>query len=410
VESEKSVSAKPKNQSKKGNVLKTLGVTLAAGVIFLSGLGVGSGRIVLNKDQLFRKSIQKTDTTDLDYASVEQVYDILRKDYDGQLDTEKVLDGIKSGLASAAGDPYTEYLNKKEAQDFDSQLNGTFSGIGAELGKDTQNNIVVISPIAGFPAEKAGLKAQDIIVEVDGESIAGKTIGEAVGKIRGEKGTNVKLKLVRNKSQEVNLDITRDTITIPSVDSKILDGNIGYLKITRFGEDTVSLANKAAANFKAKGVKGVILDVRNDPGGLLDAAVGVSSIWLDSGKTVLQEKRDGKVIRSYNSKGGAILKGIKTVVLINEGSASASEIVAGALHDNGAATLIGVKSYGKGSVQQLESLGDGSVLKVTIARWFTPNGVNIDKEGIKPDTEIKLSEEDFKSQRDPQLETAKTSL
>jgi len=410
VEPQNPVEIKPKKRLHKNKALRTFGVTVAAGLIFISGLGIGSGRIILSKDQLFRTSVQQTDTDNLDYSSVEQVYDALRKDYDGQLDTEKILDGIKSGLATASGDPYTEYLNKKEAQEFDDQLSGTFSGIGAELGKDEQGNIIVISPIAGFPAEKAGLKAQDIIVEVDGESITGKTISEAVGKIRGEKGTTVKLRIVRNRSQELNLEITRDTITIASVESKVLDGNIGYIKITRYGDDTVQRAPAAASDLKSKNVVGIILDVRNNPGGLLDASVGVSGLWLDKGKTVLQEKRDGKVIRTYSAKGTPILKDIKTIVLINAGSASASEITAGALRDNGAATLIGVKSYGKGSVQQLERLGDGSVLKVTIARWFTPNGINIDKEGIKPDTEVKPTEEDTKAQRDPQLEAAKAAL
>lgn len=410
MEPENPVEIKPKKRIQKSNVIRTLGASFAAGVIFLSGVGIGNGTIVLSKDQLFRRSVQQNDTNNLDYTSVEKVYDTLRKGYDGQLDTQKLMDGIKAGLASATGDPYTEYLSKEEAKEFDDQLNGTFSGIGAELGKDAQGNIVVISPIAGFPAEKAGLKAQDIIVDVDGESVAGKSISEAVGKIRGEKGTKVKLKVVRNKAKEIDLEITRETITLPSVESKILDANIGYLKISRFGEDTVLLATKAANDFKKAGVKGVIVDVRNDPGGLLDASVGVSSLWLDSGKTVLEEKRDGKTVKTFNAKGIPVLKGIKTIVLINEGSASASEIVAGALRDNGAAKLIGVKSYGKGSVQQLERLGDGSVLKVTIARWFTPGGVNIDKEGIKPDTEVKRTEEDFQAQRDPQLDAAKTSF
>lgn len=391
-------------------IMRTGGIMLAAALIFLSGLGIGSGEIVLSKDQLFRKSVQETDADNLDYASVEKVYDLLRKDYDGQLDTEQLLDGIKSGLAQATGDPYTEYLNKKDATAFDEQLSGTFSGIGAELGKDAQGNIIVIAPIAGFPAEKAGLKAQDIIAEVDGESTAGKTISEAVGVIRGEKGTAVKLKIIRNRAEEIDLEIVRGTITIPSVESSIQDGNIGYIKISRFGDDTVGLVTTAANDFKAKGVKGIIVDVRNDPGGLLDASVGVASLWLDSGKTILQEKRDGKIIKTYTAKGLSPLKGIKTVVLINEGSASASEILAGALKDNGAATLVGVKSYGKGSVQQLERLGDGSVLKVTIARWFTPNGINIDKEGIKPDQEVELTDEDRTAGRDPQLDAAKATV
>ncbi len=401
---------KPKRKLRKHPAIKTLSLAIFAGVVFLTGVGIGNGRIVLSTNQLYRKSVQKDAAKSLDFSSVEKVYSTLRGDFDGQLDDEKILDGLKSGLVNAAGDPYTEYLSKKEAQDFDNQLSGTFSGIGAELGKDAQNNLIVISPISGFPAEKAGLKAQDIIIQVNGETTEGQSISEAVNRIRGEKGTVVKLKVVRNKAEQKDLEITRDTITIPSVESKILDGNIGYLKISRFGEDTVTLAAAAAKDFKAKNVKGIVLDVRGDPGGLLDAAVGVSSLWLPKGKVILQEKRDGTVVKTFNSTGTATVAGIKTVVLINEGSASASEILAGALKDNGAATLIGVKSYGKGSVQQLERFEDGSVLKVTIARWYTPNGINIDKEGIKPDTEVKRSDDDFKNQRDPQLDAATKSL
>ncbi len=402
--------SKVKKSIQKSNILKTLGYSLAASLIFLGGLGVGNGTIIVNRDQILRKSIQKNAPKNLDYSSVEKVYDTLKKDFDGQLDSEKLLDGMKAGLVSAAGDPYTEFLSKKAANDFNGQLNGTFSGIGAELGKDEQGNIVIIAPISGFPAEKAGLKPKDVLVEINGESAFGISITDAVGKIRGEKGSKVKLKIVRGGTQQVELDIVRDTITIPSVESKILDGNIGYIKISRYGEDTSGLATKAADDFKTKGVKGVILDVRSDPGGLLDSAVSVSSLWLSPGKTILEEKRDGLVTRTFKSQGTPPLEGIPTVVLIDEGSASASEITAGALHDNGAAKLFGVKSFGKGSVQQLEQLGDGSVLKVTIAKWFTPNGVNINKDGIKPDTEVKFDENQFKNGVDNQLESAKMSL
>ncbi len=376
----------------------------------MAGFGIGSGRIVLNSNQLFRKSVQKDLPSNLDYASVENLYDTLKRDFDGQLDTNKLLDGMKAGLASAAGDPYTEYMNKDAAKDFNNQLSGTFTGIGAELSKDDQGNIIVISPIAGFPAEKAGLKPKDIIAEVDGNPTSGLTIDDAVGKIRGDAGTHVKIKVIRDKSKSLDFDIVRETISLPSVTSKMLDGKIGYIKISRFGEDTVSLTTKAAQDLKAQGAKGMVLDMRGDPGGLLDAAVGVSSLWLDPGKTILQEKRDGLVVRTYRAQGDPILKGMPTVVLINEGSASASEITAGALKDNNVAKLLGVKSFGKGSVQQIEQLGDGSVLKVTIAKWYTPAGVNINKEGIKPDTEVKLSDDDAKAQRDPQLDAAQKSL
>ena len=386
--------------------MKELGVLFLASVIFLSGFGLGSGRIILSSDQLFRKSVQKDLPKDLDYSSVEEVYDTLVKDFDGELSNQKILDGLKAGLANSTGDPYTEYMTAEEAKDFDSQLNGTFVGIGAELSKDEQGNIIVVSPISGFPAEKAGLKPKDIIIEVNGESTTGISVNDAVKKIRGEENTVVKLKVVRDKAKEIDIDITRAKITIPSVTTKMLENNIGYIRIARFSEDTVPLTTAAANEFKAKNVKAIVLDVRSDPGGLLDAAVKVSSLWLPNGQMILQEKRDTLVVKNYKATGNPILKDIPTVVLVNEGSASASEIVAGALRDNKAATVMGVKSFGKGSVQQLEKFSDGSVLKVTIARWYTPAGVNINKEGIKPDTEVKLDEEKFKAGIDTQLQAA----
>ncbi len=392
---------------KKLNLLHLfIGIWLAIG-IFSLGFGVGNGRISFGPDSVFKKTEKENKSlpTNLDYSSVEQIYDSLKRNYDGDLKNEDLLDGLKEGLAHATGDPYTEYMNSKEAKEFNESLTGTFSGIGAELGKE-QNAVVIVAPIAGFPAEKVGLRPKDVIAEIDGKTAFDLTISEAVKRIRGTEGTKVKLKIIRDSKQELDFEITRAQITIPSVESEILPGNIGYLKISRFSEDTARLSREAAVKFKQANVAGVILDMRSNPGGLLDAAVDLSSLWLPSSKVVLQEKRDGVIIRTYNSKGSAILNGIQTVVLINEGSASASEITAGALKDNGAATLMGVKSYGKGSVQQLDKLPGGAVLKVTIARWFTPNGKNIDKEGISPDTEVKRTDDDFKNNRDPQKDAA----
>lgn len=389
---------------------RELGHAFLAGVIFLSGFGLGSGRIVLSTDQLFRKSVQKDLPNDLDYSSVEELYDALSRSYDGKLENQKLLDGLKAGLAEASGDPYTEYFTAEQAKEFDSQLNGTFIGIGAELNKDEEGNIEVISPISGFPAEKAGMKPKDIIVEVDGKSTQGMTTNDVVKLIRGEENTVVKIKVVRDRAKEIPFEITRVKITIPSVTSEIKEGNIGYLKISRYAEDTVDLATKAAQDFKSKNVKAVILDVRSNGGGYLDAAVKISSLWLPQGAPILQEKRDTLVVKNFKASGNPALQGIPTAVLINEGSASASEITAGALKDNKAATLVGMKSYGKGSVQQIEKFGDGSALKVTIARWFTPSGINIDKEGIKPDTEVKISDDEIKAKKDPQLDAAINQL
>jgi carboxyl-terminal processing protease len=404
------IASEAKNNSigKKLRMTRVVGVATLLIIVFGSGVIVGNGRMNFGRDALFHKSVSKGLPDNLDYQSVEQVYDVLRKDYDGQLDVNKLLEGMKGGLAKAAGDQHTEYLSPKEAKDFDDDLNGTFSGIGAELSKEEQA-IVVIAPIAGYPAEKAGIRPRDVISEIDGQSAFDLSVTEAVGKIRGPVGTKVKLKIIRGENgngQELELEITREQITIPSVDKQTLDGNIGYIKISRFGDDTKDLTAKAASELKAAGVKGIILDLRSNPGGLLDAAVDVSSQWLPKGKTVLEEKRGGATIRTYESKGPATLQGISTVVLIDDGSASASEITAGALKDNGAATLIGVKSYGKGSVQSLEHLENDDVLKVTVARWFTPAGKNIDKEGIEPDQKVERTTEDFKANRDPQKDAA----
>jgi carboxyl-terminal processing protease len=384
--------------------------------VFSFGWGLGKGKLRLGKSI---SQLAKTGTlSTLDYSSVDDVYTALKDNYDGKLDNAKLLDGIKEGLAKATGDPYTEYFNVEEAKSFNEQLSGSFTGIGAELGKD-KNSIVIISPISGFPADKAGLKPKDVIVEIDGKSAYDMGVEEAVKLIRGTKGTNVKLKVLRDSSHQLNFEITRDQITIPSVDSKILDNNIGYIKISRFSDDTTELTLKAAAKFKDSGVKGVVLDLRGDPGGLLDAAVSVSSIWLDD-KLVVKEKRDGKVVKTYKSEGVPILKDIQTVVLIDQGSASASEITAGALRDNKAATLVGEKSYGKGSVQTLQCIGslsfsagtkcDSALLKVTIARWYTPADKNIDKEGLQPDVKVVLSDDDIKQANDTQLKKALSIL
>ncbi len=390
------------------NVLKTvlksfLVVAVLAGV-FCVGVGVGSGKIIFGSDSAYRKSEQKGLPEKLDYSGVTEIYNKLKQSFDGQLDVNKLQDGMKQGLVRAAGDPYTEYMNAEMAKDFNEQLNGSFEGIGAELGKEG-NFVVIVSPIAGFPAQKAGLKSKDVILEINGEQASDISIEDAVSKIRGPKGTDVKLKISRD-GKSLDFTITRDVITIPSVEYKTIDNKIGLITISRFGDDTVELTNKAANDLKSQNVKGIILDLRGNPGGNLDAAVGVSNLWLGKGETILQEKRSGVLIKTYSAEGSAILSGMPTVVLINGGSASASEIVTGALKDNKVATVIGEKSYGKGSVQELRKLSWGGLLKVTIARWFTPAGVNIDKEGIKPDKEVKLSKSDIATKNDVQQKEA----
>lgn len=384
-------------------VLKAAGLGAVATVIFMAGVGFGSGWISFASAPV---SANKDLPADLDYSSVEKVYDRLRTSYDGALDLATLMDGLKSGLVSAAGDPYTQYLSSEDAKKFNDELNGSFTGIGAQLGQDENNNIIIVAPIEGFPASKAGLRPQDIIISIDGTSTTGMSIDKAVSNIRGPKDTAVQLRILRNNSEDLTFDIVRDDIKIASVTWKMLPGSIGYIDVSQFGEDTTPLMTQAAAELTAKGAKKILLDLRGNPGGLLDAAEKMAQMWLTKGKVIVQEKRGGVVTSTSVSSGGGAFIGMPTVVLINAGSASASEIVAGALKDNGAATLVGEKSFGKGSVQQIEDLFDGSEVKITVARWYRPNGQNIDKKGIEPDTLVELTEDDYYHQRDPQNDAA----
>ncbi len=376
---------------------------LLATLVFSTGWLVGAGKIGPNSASNLASRISNDSNNAVPTDGLQEIYDKLNEFYDGEINSDEILNGLKTGMVSAVGDTYTEFLTAEETEEFNSDLNGTFEGIGAELGREG-SFIIIISPIKGTPAEKAGIQPQDIIIEIDGEPSTDITVTEAVKKIRGEKGTTVTLTIIRDGEQLI-VPIVRETIDIPSVEWRV-EGEIGIIEIGRFGTDTTSLVEKAAKEMMAGGTKKIVLDMRGNPGGLLDEAVGVSSVWLPKGSTVLEEKRGGETIKTFTTSNSPIFKDIETVVLINKGSASASEIVAGALRDNGVATLMGETSYGKGSVQQIMELSGGGSLKVTIARWFTPKGKNIDKEGIEPDTKVDRTSDDIKAKLDPQLDEA----
>lgn len=380
-------------------ILATLLVTV---LVFSAGVAVGRNDLHI-KGLSIAKSAANSNA--LDYSSVDQVYGILKDNFDGNLDDAKLIDGLKAGMVGASGDPYTEYFNAEDAKTFNDALSGSFTGIGAELDTDADNNIVIVSPLAGYPAEAAGLKTNDRITAVDGTTTSGMSIDKVVQKIRGPADTDVKLTIVRGGGKPFEVTITRKPITVASVKTEVI-GNIGYLKITQFTSDTTKLAKAAVDDFKAKNVKAVILDMRGNPGGYLSGAVDISSLWLDQGKTVVSERHGGRTISTEYAEGGNSLKGLPTVVLIDGGSASASEITAGALHDNGVATIAGDKSFGKGSVQQVKTLPGGSEVKVTVAHWYTPGGKNIDKQGITPDVQVSLSDADKQAGRDPQKDKA----
>lgn len=375
-------------------------------LIFVVGVNVGNGTISWSNDSGQNAALPET----LNYATVNQVYRSLIENYDGKLTESQLINGLKHGLAEATNDPYTTYFTPSEAESFNNDLQGQFSGIGAELGKNDQGNIQVIAPITGTPADEAGLRSKDLIAGINGKTTAGMSVDDAVKAIRGKAGTQVKLQIIRANTEALELEITRQTIHIPSVTTRMLEGNIGYMQVATFGNDTAGKVHEAAAKFKQDGVKGVVLDLRNNPGGQVDAAIAIASEWLPQNQLIMQEKRGNTIMQTYQSTGSAQLADTPTVVLVNSGSASASEIVAAALRDNRHAYIIGEKSYGKGVVQRIINFGDDSQLKVTVASWYRPNGQNINHRGISPDKKVVLTDNDVKAGNDPQLTTAQQYL
>ena len=340
----------------------------------------------------------------LDTEVMKEAYRQLAANYDGDLDANKLSDGAARGMVKAVGDDYTAFLDKEEAAEFNKSLNGEVSGIGAEIGvRNLQPTVLRV--LDDSPAKKAGLKTGDIFVAVNGTSVAGETASGVADKVTGEAGTTVKLTM-RRGSESLDFSITRAQISDPSVRWSVSD-DVGVLTISRFDDNTGSLARKAAKEFIDKGVKSVIVDLRNNGGGYLTAAQEVASLWLDSGKTVVTEKSRGQVTETVKASGNPTLKGKKTIVLVNGSSASASEIVAGALKDYQAAILVGEKTFGKGTVQKVINLSDDRILKVTVARWYTPQDRNITKEGIQPNQTVKMSQDDNNAGRDPQMARAK---
>ena len=347
----------------------------------------------------------RTSNKTIDLSSVQKTYQELIANYDGKLDTQKLIYGANRGLVEAAGDPHTAYMDPDETKEFDKSLSGQIGGgIGAEIGLRS-NKPTIIKPLENSPAQKAGIKAGEAIVKVNDEASSDWSVEKVVSKIRGEVGTSVKLTLLSG-GQTREVSVVRQNIVSPAVESEI-DGEIGILKVNRFGDDTVSLSRKYASEFVEKGVKKVILDLRNNPGGTVGAAQGLLGIWLDN-QIAMTERRGSEIVKTLRTTGTPILGNMKTVVLINGNSASASEITAGALREYGKATLVGQKSYGKGSVQIVLGLPGGSQMKVTEARWYTPKGKNIDKTGIEPDVKVDLSSDDVNNNVDPQMDKAKS--
>ncbi len=384
------------NQSKKRFVRGFVTAILIVGV-FVSGVFTGTSygmRALLRGDKVFAASAVSNLFSEPGESTIsfEQFWTVWKKVQEKYVH-KPVSDvdlfyGSMVGMVGALNDPYSVYMPPVKAEEFKRDLSGEFFGIGAEIGLKN-GAITVIAPLAKSPAERAGLRAGDVILLVDGNDVSGKSVDEVVTLIRGEKGTPVKLTVLSEKSSSPReITIVRDVITVPTVDWSMKEKNIAYLRISYFNDTTWNEFDKAAKEIQTKKPAGIILDLRSNPGGYLDTSVKVASEWVSSGVIVYEKMHDGSQDQ-YTADGSKHrFVGIPTVVLVDGGTASGSEIVSGALQDYGAAKLIGAKTFGKGSVQDFEYFPDGSALKLTIAEWLTPKERHINKVGIEPDEVI----------------------
>ncbi|MFJ7682604.1 S41 family peptidase [Peribacillus butanolivorans] len=385
---EASVEEENQKQPKEaGKFIKIKKFTFIMGIFLLIFLTAGITTIALTFGDERVESLAPDKHAE--FEKLYSTYDTIKDNYYEEIDQDKLVDGAINGMIKSLDDPYSTYMDKKEASSFHESISSSFEGIGAEI-QEQDGEIMVVSPIKGSPAEKAGIKPNDIILSVDGKSVEGLSSSEAVLKIRGEKGTKVELSISRaGESDPIDLTIKRDTIPIETVYSEMLDDGVAKIQVTSFSEHTVQELETALNDMSKKDMKGLILDLRGNPGGLLDQAIDMASLFIPNGEVVLQvEDRSGKK-EVFKSKNNGELK-IPVVVLIDDGSASASEIVAAAVSESADIPLIGVKSFGKGTVQTAQDFDDGSNFKYTAAKWLTPEGNWIHKKGIKPDIKVNL--------------------
>lgn len=328
-----------------------------------------------------------------EFTKLYDVYDEIQNKYFKDVNTDKMMEGAINGMVASLGDPYSSFMTSKEAEEFDNTISSSFSGIGVEI-QEKDGYITVVSPIKNSPAEAAGLRPNDKIIEVDGKSIKGISSTEATTKIRGKKGTSVTLTISRpGTDKPFDVKIVRDEIPIETVYAEMGADKIATIQITTFSENTYSELEKALKDMESKGMKGLVIDLRGNPGGLLDQAVDIASLFLPDGKVIVQEQvKDGskQTIKADSSAHNGYKVKVPVTMLIDEGSASASEILAAAARESGDIKLVGAKSFGKGTVQTALPLSDGSLLKLTIAKWLTPDGEWIHEKGIKPDVAVAL--------------------
>lgn len=382
---------------------------LLAGTAFYGGFYYGKSQVpsIYAVEGVGNKTLGEPDNVDFSlfwdaWKTIQEKY-VDRKD----LNKKEMVYGAIDGLVRSLKDPYTVFFKPVESKQFLDDVSGSFSGIGAEIGirKDI---LTVISPLEGSPAQRAGLKAGDRILKINDTVTADLKINEAVGLIRGPKGTTVKLTLSRPGDEELKeISIVRDDIKIPTAKWELKNNKVAYIQLFNFGQTAPSEFRKTVLDVLRGSADRIILDLRNNPGGYLEVSQEIAGWFLESGSVAaIEDFGNGAGNKEYRTSGNGVLKNMPLVVLINEGSASASEILAGALRDNRKIKLVGVKSFGKGSVQELTNLREGTSLKVTIAKWLTPSGKSIAEEGLEPDVKVELKKEDVENLKDPQLEKA----
>lgn len=381
-------------------------------VIISFGVGFVAGRIKINSTSGFvnyyQTALAGEDLPEVFEGDlIKSIWGMLQSDfiYKDKLDPAKMYYSALEGFVNGADDPYTNYLDPEQTEEFQSDINAEFEGIGAEIGI-RDGRLTIVAPMPGSPAAKAGLLAGDKIYAIDEIDTTDMSMDKAIKLIRGPRGTDVKLLVLRGADTPIDVVITRDTIEIASVEWEFRSDNILYIKIANFYRDTDEQIDKIVKESRGRELSGIILDMRNNPGGILSEANYVASQWLNSDEVVVVERfSDGREVQ-YQADAGSPFRDIPTVVLVNVGSASGSEIVAGALQDYHQGIILGEQTFGKGSVQELRPLPDGSSLKVTTAIWLTPNKNSINEVGITPDEIVAMTYEDYQAERDPQLDKA----
>jgi len=399
--------------NKKNVLLVTLLTVTSLGVGMVFGNIYAKNKFLTGDDGVVEISTiidlySKTRSSEVSFDQFWSVWDKIKANHVTQpVDDVQLFYGAMQGLVAGLNDPYSIYFPPNEADQFSKDLSGKFEGIGAEIDiKDDM--LTVVAPLPESPAQLAGILPGDKIVAIDKQSTVGVSVEDAVSKIRGEKGTEVVLTVLRDQDNFSDISIIRGTIKTPTVKFEQKENGIAYIRIYYFNDQTAIDFEKIVGKLSLKDVKGLVIDMRSNPGGLLKTSVEVASEWLGNADVVVKETYNNGKDNQYQSTGKHLLRDIKTVVLIDNGTASGAEIVAGALQDYGKATIIGQKSYGKGSVQDFEVLPDGSALKLTVAKWFTPLGRSIDKGGIEPDEVIEdmYAEKYLETKQDIGLERA----